>query len=285
MTGGQIAIVYLQANSLGLIGGGGEHDDEPVTSDSSAFHMLSRCRDAQTAFDEAIQLQSTLRKRNRRLAKHLKMQQEVIEEQKVIICNLRRALSQALPSIETNKRNVGESRPIPLGESDISPTVPFFVDEGTHGNFGPDRSRDRSSRLATQPYCTTSGRLEIDKESRPIPAVLCCGTIYIGSCTTLAVSHDPDYELSDLGGGIHIYQMVQHDSSGTRNTLSSMAGEISGGGGAAEAEAIGKAQQKVLRADVEFAPKQIRALLVLDSKLREECPCPARRAATPERES
>ena len=178
------------------------------------------------------------------------MQQEVIEEQKVIICNLRRALSQALPSIETNKRNVGESRPIPLGESDISPTVPFFVDEGTHGNFGPDRSRDRSSRLATQPYCTTSGQLEIDKESRPIPAVLCdpiddfsdleggmnasfyrhmlhhlCGTIYIGSCTTLAVSHDPDSELSDLGGGIHIYQMVQHDSSGTRNTLSSMAGE------------------------------------------------------------
>ena len=69
---------------------------------------------------------------------------------------------------------------------------------------------------------------------------------------------------------MQIYQMVQHDSSGTRNTFSSMAGQISGGGGAAEAEALGKAQQKVLRADVEFAPKQIRALLVLDSKLREK---------------
>ena len=109
--------------------------------------------------------------------------------------------------------------------------LPFSVDEGTHGNFGPDRFRDRSSRLATQPYCITSGRLEIDNESRPIPAVLCdpiddfsdleggtnasfymqmlqhlCGTIYFGPCTTLAVSRD---ELFDLGGADHIYQMVR----------------------------------------------------------------------------
>ena len=96
VTGGQTGIVPIWANSLGLIGGGGEQDDESVTSDSSAFHMLSRCRDAQTAFDEAIQLQSTLRKRNRRLAKLLQKQQEVIEDQKATICRLRHTLSQLL---------------------------------------------------------------------------------------------------------------------------------------------------------------------------------------------
>ena len=37
--------------------------------------------------------------------------------------------------------------------------------------------------------------------------------------------------------------------------------DIIGGGGGAEAEALGKAHQKVLKADVQFAPKQTRALL------------------------
>ena len=186
VTGGQTGIVPIWANSLALIGGGGEQDDESVTSDSSAFHMLSRCRDAQTAFDEAIQLQSTLRKRNRRLAKLLQKQQKVIEDQKATICRLRHTLSQLLPTAGTEGRFVGDPRHIPLGDSEISPTVPFFVDEGSPRGLGPDRFRDRSNRLATQPYSIASGRLEISRGARPAPAV----------------SYEPSEDLSDVEGGM-----------------------------------------------------------------------------------
>ena len=91
-----------------------------------------------------------------------------------------------------------------------------------------------------------------------------CGMIDAISFTIPSVLHDSYGELSDLGSGISIYRLMQYDALGI------MSEQITGGGGAAEAEAIGKAQQKVMRAEVEFAPKQIRALLVLDSKLREK---------------
>ena len=288
VTGGRTGFVPIWVNSLG-VGGGGEQDDESVTSDSSAFHMLNRCRDAQTAFDEAIQLQSTLRKRNRRLAKHLQKQQEVIEDQKATINRLRHTLMQLMPTAGTGGRCVGDPRHTPLGDSEISPTVPFLVDEGSPEGLGPDRFRDRSNRLATQPYSTASGRLGISRGARPAPEVSCepiedlsdveggmndpicisillhlCGMIDALSLTIPVVLYDSFGELSDLGSGFPIYRQRQYDALGT------MLEQITGGGGAAEAEAIGKAQQKVMRAEVEFAPKQIRALLVLDSKLREK---------------
>ena len=288
VTGGRTGFAPIWANSL-VIGGGGEQDDESVTSDSSAFHMLSRCRDAQTAFDEAIELQSTLRKRNRRLAKHLQKQQEVIEDQKATISRLRHTLMHLMPNAGTEGRFVEDPRHIPLGDSEISPTVPFLVDEGSLRGPGPDRFRDRPNRLATQPYSIASGRLGISRGARPAPAVSCepiedlsdveggmndpncmiillllCGMIDAISFTIPSVLHDSYGEFSDLGSGISIYQLMQYDALGI------MSEQITGGGGAAEAEAIGKAQQKVMRAEVEFAPKQIRALLVLDSKLREK---------------
>lgn len=52
-------------------------EEGSVTSDSSAFQMVHRCREAQTAIGEAVRLQSTLRKRSRRLARCLQTQQEV----------------------------------------------------------------------------------------------------------------------------------------------------------------------------------------------------------------